>query len=211
MKRKLEEFDVCDVKESGSAIVHGVVMELSLVKKSERDDKVKYFNGQISDRKSCVRVVSFETSLQQAMSDSLEKKDAVSQVGCKVRSGCDGGSEVVLGKGTKVEHSPRKFDQARLIVMQKEAPAVEVNDIGGLAVNQQVMVTVKVKKVEPSEKVKNCEGKELVKWDCVIGDLSGCTCVVVWERDTDSMVEQVFYCFEALHICLLVGIVRLKA
>ena len=28
-KRKVEEFDVCDIKESGSAIVHGVVTELS--------------------------------------------------------------------------------------------------------------------------------------------------------------------------------------
>ena len=46
-KRKLEEFDVCELKECGSDIVHGVVTELSPVKKSIRDDKVKYFSGQL--------------------------------------------------------------------------------------------------------------------------------------------------------------------
>ena len=39
-KRKLEEFDVCDLKECGSAMVHGVMTELSPMKKSKRDDKV---------------------------------------------------------------------------------------------------------------------------------------------------------------------------
>ena len=39
-KRKLEEFDVRDVKECGSAIVHGIVTDLSPVKKSRRDQKV---------------------------------------------------------------------------------------------------------------------------------------------------------------------------
>lgn len=46
------------------------------------------------------------------MSDSLEKKEAVS---CH-----DGGSEVVLSEAVEVEHSPRKFDQAHLIVTQKK-------------------------------------------------------------------------------------------
>ena len=72
MKSKFDELDVCDVKDSGSAIMHGVVTKLSPVKKSKRDDKVKYFNGQISDGKGCVRVVSFEPSLGQAMSDSFD-------------------------------------------------------------------------------------------------------------------------------------------
>ena len=34
-KMKLEEFNVCDLKECGSAIVHGVVTKLSPVKKSK--------------------------------------------------------------------------------------------------------------------------------------------------------------------------------
>ena len=57
----------------------------------------------------------------------------------------------MLSKATKVEPSPRKFDQANLILTQKEAPTVEVNDIGTLAVNQQVTVMVKVNEVGLSE------------------------------------------------------------
>ena len=59
-KRRVEEFDVCDIKESESTIVHGGVTELSPIKKSKKDKKLKYFSGQLSDGKKCVRVISFE-------------------------------------------------------------------------------------------------------------------------------------------------------
>lgn len=52
-------------------------------------------------------------------------------------------------------------------------------------------VTVKVKKVEPSEKVKNREGIDLVKQDCVIGDSFSCIRVVVWEGDVGHLNEGV--------------------
>ena len=42
-KRKVEEFDVCDIKESGSTIVHGGVTELSPMKKSKKDEKLEVF------------------------------------------------------------------------------------------------------------------------------------------------------------------------
>ena len=53
-KRKVEEFDVCD-------IVHGVVTELSPIKKSKKEEKLKYFSDQLSDEKKCVCVISFES------------------------------------------------------------------------------------------------------------------------------------------------------
>ena len=58
-KRKLE-FDVSEAEECGIAVVHGVVVEVTPVKKSRSDKKVKYFNGQISDGKKSVRLVSFQ-------------------------------------------------------------------------------------------------------------------------------------------------------
>lgn len=137
MKRKLEEFNLCDLKECRSAIIHGVVTELSPVKRSKRDDNVKYFSGQLCDGKISVRVVSFEPCLKQAMYDSME--DSVSLVGCQVRSGVHGGSEIVMSKMTKVERSPRKFDESTLAMAQKQASAaVEVNDVSSLAMNQRV-------------------------------------------------------------------------
>ena len=187
-KRKVEEFDVCDIKESGSAIVHGVVTELSPIKKSKKDENLKYFSGQLSDGKKCVRVISFQPCLRQAMNDSLTKKEAISVVDCQVRSGRSGGSEIVLKQLTKVQPSPKKFNEAGLV--SREAPvAVEMNDLCSLTANQQVTVTVKVKTADAPEKVKNREGKELEKQDCVVGDSSACGRVVLWEGDVGCMVE----------------------
>ena len=190
-KRKLamEEFDVGDVKECGSAIVHGVVTDLSPVKKSKKDEKMRYFSGQLSDDKSCVRVISFEPSLRQAMNDSLSKKGSISLVGCQVRAARGGGSEIVLNSDSKVELSPKKFDGGVLVVHKDAADAIQMNDLSSLSVGQHVTVTVKVKTVEPVEKVKNRDGKELSKQDCVVGDSSACGRVVLWEQDVGRLEE----------------------
>ena len=68
-KRKRKEFDAFQVKQcTKKAIVHGPV------KKSERDEKGKYFDGHLADNKGYVRVVSFHPSLGQVMHDSLAKQ-----------------------------------------------------------------------------------------------------------------------------------------
>ena len=59
-KRMVEEFDVCDIKESRTAI-----MQLSPIKRSRKGKSLKYFTGQLSDGKKCMRVISFELSLRQ--------------------------------------------------------------------------------------------------------------------------------------------------
>ena len=124
------------------------------------------------------------------MCEAMEKKDSVCLVGCEVRRGVSGGCEIVMSKMTKVERSPQKFDSSTLVVAQKQASAVvEVNDVNSLATNQQVTVNVKVKKVDSSEKVKNRDGMEQEKQDCVVGDASGCTRVVLWEGDVNWLEE----------------------
>ena len=52
--------------------------------------------------------------------------------------------------------------------------SVQVNDLWSLSSNQDVTATVKVKSVDPAEKVKNRNG-DLDKQDCVVAD----TCRVV--------------------------------
>lgn len=98
-----EVFEVGDLRESGSAIVHGVVTDLSPVRKSKRDEKVKFFSGQICNSMSNVRVASFEPALRAAMCDAMEKKDSVRLLGCQVRSSVRGESEIVMNKITNVE------------------------------------------------------------------------------------------------------------
>ena len=66
----------------------------SPIKKSKKDESRKYFFGAMSDGKHCVRVVSFEPSLQVAMDESMCKKEAIPIVDCQLRRGLGGESEV---------------------------------------------------------------------------------------------------------------------
>ena len=50
-------------------------------------------------------------------------------------------------------------------------------------------MTVKVKTADAPEKMKNCEGKELEKQDCMVGNSSACGRVVLCGRDAGGMVE----------------------
>ena len=47
-----------------NATVHGVVVELSPVKTSNKDAKIKYFSGKVSDGNKAGRVICFEPNLR---------------------------------------------------------------------------------------------------------------------------------------------------
>lgn len=81
---------------SAKAIIRGVITSLSSVKKSKKNDKVKYFNGELSDEKGCVGVISFEPSLRQPLYNSLSNKTPISVVNCEVRNAHVSGSEIVV-------------------------------------------------------------------------------------------------------------------
>ena len=81
--------------------------ELSPVRKSKRDEKVKFFSGQICNSKSSVRVVSFEPALRAAIRVAMEKKDSVCLLGCQVLSSVHGESEIVMNKMTNVSAKVR--------------------------------------------------------------------------------------------------------
>lgn len=186
-KRSVEDFKVSELEEcDGQATVHGMVTELSPLKRSKKDDSVRYFFGTMSDGKSSVRVISFEPSLRSAMDLSMSKNDPISVVLCEGRSG---DKELLLNRSTKIESSPMKFGE----VKKKDAIVLEMNDLGCVGGNQKVNVMVKAKQVEVPEKVTNKDGKVLKKQDCVIGDASGCGRVVVWEDDVGKMEEDKSY------------------
>ena len=91
---------------------------------------------------------------------------------------------------SKVQPSPKKFDCNKVSQMaKKESVCVQVIDVCSIAVKQLVTVQVKVKSVDPVEKVKNNEGIELEKQDCAVGDVSGCCRVVLWEKDDGRLKE----------------------
>jgi hypothetical protein len=178
--------DVSEVKESKNAVVHGVITELSPVKKSRKNESVKYFSGQLCDGKDSVRVIYFEPCLREKMSDCFEKKEPVCLSNCQIRSGARGGSEVLLNKLTQVAVSPKKFDTNAAVLFRKESASVGMNS---LVMDADVNVTVKVKSVDPVKEVKNRDGKVLKKQDCVVGDVDGCGRLVLWESDVGKVTE----------------------
>lgn len=162
-KRKLEEFEVSEVTctECHNAIIHGVVTELSPVKKSKKDKKRKYFCRAMSDGESSVPVVSFEASLRSTMDDSLCKKEAISVVDCQVCRGLGGDTEILMSEVSKVQPSPKKINKDSLVT-RKEGVSIKVNDLSSLVVKQQVTVDVKVKTVDPVEKVKSWRNRTVL-------------------------------------------------
>jgi ssDNA-binding replication factor A large subunit len=188
-KRKADDFDASEVKESKNVVVHGVITELSPVKKSRKNESIKYFSGQLCDGKDSVRVIYFEPCLREKMSCCFEKKEPVCLSNCQVRSGARGGSEVLLNKLTQVAVSPKKFDTNAAVLFRKESASVGLNDLSSLVMDADVTVTVKVKSVDPVEEVKNRDGKVLKKQDCVVGDADGCGRLVLWEGDVGKVTE----------------------
>ena len=58
------EWDASEIEASDSACVHGIVTDLSPIKKNRKNEAVRYFQGELSDGKKFVRVISFDPSLQ---------------------------------------------------------------------------------------------------------------------------------------------------
>ena len=69
-----------------------------------------------------------------------------------------------------MEGSPRKIEVSATN-RKKENVVVNLSELFSLGLHQQVSMKIKVLSTEGVEMLKNCDGKELSKQDCVIGDV----------------------------------------
>ena len=67
-KRKVNEYEVCPLK------------------RSKKDAKVRYFSGQLSHEKGCVRLISFEPSLRDHLYSGVSRKKSGGLL--KINGGC---------------------------------------------------------------------------------------------------------------------------
>ena len=153
MVGKCSGMDISEVCESQGATVHGVVVgELSPVKDSRGKAGVQYFEGQLSDGKKTVRMVSFELKLRSDLDRFRKSSEEVELVNCCIkRSKMSGGEtlETVAGCRSSVKPSAKKFrvdEEAAVLVKCLE-------EVKHLAVNQHVSVSGKVVSIEASEMV----------------------------------------------------------
>ena len=105
-KRKLE-LSLNGLQATGSASIHGVCSSISPVKKGQKSD---YFDAQLSDGTSNVRIVGFRKSQQVKMKQHFENNTPLHLDNCEVKVGKRGEQLEVLLKGsTSINASPKKL------------------------------------------------------------------------------------------------------
>ena len=106
------EWDTSEIEISVEACVHGVVVDVSPVKRSRNNDTVRYFHSELTDRK---KIVTFDPSLQSVLKDACEKDSTISLSKCQVKTSRDNPKqlEILLSPRSKVDSSPPKFSVNR--------------------------------------------------------------------------------------------------
>lgn len=66
-------------------------------------------------------------------------------------------------------------------------PNVKLGDLDDMSVNQHITIIVKTIDVSPSEQIITKTGKELLKQECTISDITGCARLVLWEKDIGKL------------------------
>ena len=186
-KRPLEEFEgVSEIQICKSAKVQGVVTSLSPLK-SNKTGTTKYFEGEISDGKSCRRLVGFDAKLHSKLQEYHEKNEALALGNCEIKQSRYGSElEVVVRSNSDVYQSPTKFDVASSSVSRHLGSDVTLVELTQLANFQKITVRIKVMAVKESETVKN----GFVKQDCIVADASASCKLVLWG---DSLEEDISY------------------
>lgn len=192
-KRKSEDVNVSEITLCSAATVHGVFIgEISPVKCGKSHPNVKYFDGQFTDGKKAVRMVSFEPKLRTEVQKAQESGEEVALRNCYVQKSRTEGSdelEIVASSRTRVERSAKKFCIEEEVV-QAAASVSGVMDIGSLgeiselAVNQHVNVTGKVQSIQPPGKVfVKTRGEALSLENFILADCTAVCRGTAWDRD----------------------------
>ena len=137
------EFEVGELNdEEENVSVHGIVTELSPVKSGRKNERVKYFTGQLSDDKKSMRMVCFDPKLRQELVKSFEKTTPVVIKDCQVKKGYANSLEIVASsRRSKIEASDRDISKTVAAPVTTE---ICIEDICKITPMQLLTVNVKV-------------------------------------------------------------------
>lgn len=177
-KRELPQ-DLSDLSPSPNAkIPPGVISRLSPMKQS---DTCSYFDGQITDGKSSMRLFGFDSTARRQLVDFNESKKPVSLSNCTVRRARKGNKlEILVSKDTGILKSEKKLNVDIDAIM--EYPTGKIATLEETMQMQQferVTVSVKVIRVEEAMEIPG----GLRKQDVMVGDKSGTVRFTVWESE----------------------------
>lgn len=184
--QELEEYDdVSSVDHpSPRAKIHGVITMLSPMKKSKNN--CNYFNGELGDGKSTMRVFGYDSNVRRQLWEHHEKDEPVSLSNCQVKTSRDGDMlEVQVGKFTEVKRSEKKFNAKKVTTS-----TIKMSELQGF--KEYSIVTVEVKVMTLNSPIVVPGG--LKKQDIIVCDQSGSGKVTVWEDDIDKLEIGKSYC-----------------
>ena len=104
-KRKLEVDDFESVNEpADSASVHGVISDVSPIKKGRHSE---FFEGNVYDGQSTMRLIGFKKSQQKQMKQMMESKEPIFIDDCQIK--CQKGQQV--GDSTQERHNNNEITE----------------------------------------------------------------------------------------------------
>ena len=180
--------DLANLKEESTATVHGVLTALSPIKKGTRSP---FFDSYLVDNKARARLVGFELSHRQELSDFMEKKVPIKVDDCEIKHAFRGSKmEIVLKGTTKITQSPKKFE-VDPTEFDEKIP-VNLKDLADFSVYDRVTVLVKVHTV-----FDQVDAGKFKKQDVLVVDNTGTTTVTLWENNIGDLQEDSSYCLES--------------
>lgn len=207
-ERDFDEVDLADMHPTKCAVIHGVIVgDVSPVKQSRKGTGVRFFEGNLSDGKEVVRMVSFEPKLHSDIIKAKANAESVMLSNCSIQKSklpTNDNLEVILNTHTNIEKSPKKFtiDESSLnIESTSTSDIASLIEIPGLAVNQHINVIGKVLSLNAPEKVHSKSKDEFfTKQDFVIGDSSATCKGVLWGTKIGTIKEGDSYSFHNVSV-----------
>ena len=89
-------------------LTHLIVTQLSPIKESRKNKRIKYFNSQVTDGKKTARAISFDPTLWSAFKESLDGKKPLQLTNCSIKKTRDT-FEIFANAQSRVTQSPKKF------------------------------------------------------------------------------------------------------
>ena len=174
------------VRASPNAKIHAVVQSVSPMKKSKT---CSYFDGEVTDGKSTMRVYGFDCGVRRKLVEFGESRNAVVMSNCEVKRSRKGEElEILVTKHTEVEKSEKVFDVESKFGKAGEK-VITLKELHDLLPFQRVTVEVKAVRVEEPTEVSG--GKK--KQDVLVGDSTGTARFTVWEGEIGTVDEDVSY------------------
>ena len=172
------------------ATVSGLLASISPTRPTSR-----YFDGDLTDGESVIRLVGFDKHKQQQLQSFCDFKMPVTLRDCLIQ--CNkfkNNLEVVLKSNTRIESSTQQFNVPDLKTVGSSI--INLSQLNNLHEHEGVTIRVTVLKVNKAETVSG--GK--IKQEILVADSTGKATLTLWESNIDSLKLHKLYQLNRLQI-----------